>query len=202
MGGQGSDEGGGGVGGIPTGEFQHVSVYIFQKFKHTKLVHCHHQRSFNLKVDLLDEAWKDSLLRGWGDVGGHKAKMGVLEICVPESVKRGTDVEKGVDGEGECGGTEIVGELFDVTGVGEVITEGVGVKGNGHGVNRSRYCSQRDRRETIRRGRGRTPSCLRSSRRRPRSIIDDRRRKRQSGRNSGCIIQWLKKVSQCLHVFH
>ena len=49
-------------------------------------------------------------------------------------------------------------------GVGEVITEGVGVKGNGYGMNRSRYCSQRDRRETIRHGGGRAPPCLGSSR--------------------------------------
>ena len=74
-------------------------------------------------------------------------------------------------------------------GVGEVITEGVGVEGNGYGVNRSKYCSQRDRRETIRRRGGRAPSCLRSSRRRPRSIITDRRRKRRRRRNGGCIIR-------------
>ena len=141
-------------------------------------MHCHYQGSFDLKVDLLDETRKDSLMWGWGDVGGHEMKMGILKICTPESVKGGTNVEKGVDGEGECGGAEIIGEFLDILGVGEVITEGVGVKGNGHGVNSSRYCSQRDRRETIRRGRGRTPSCLGSSRRRPRSIINDRRRKR------------------------
>ena len=49
-------------------------------------------------------------------------------------------------------------------GIGEVVTEGVGVEGNGHGVNRSKYCSQRDRREIIRCGGGRAPSCLGSSR--------------------------------------
>ena len=105
-------------------------------------------------------------------------KMGVLKICTPERVKGGINVKKGVDGEGECGGAEVIRELFDVAGIGEVVTEGMGIKGNGHRVNRSRYCSQRDRRETIRHGRGRTPSCLRSSRRRVRSIINDRRRKR------------------------
>ena len=93
-GGQGGDKGGGGVRGIPTGEFQHVSVYVFQKFKHTKLIHGHYQGSFDLKVDLPDETRKDSLLWGWGDVGGHETKMGVLKICTPESVKGGVNVKK------------------------------------------------------------------------------------------------------------
>ena len=126
-GGQGGDKGGGGVGGIPTGEFQHVSVNVFQKFKHAKLVHCHYQRSFDFKVHLSNEARKDCLLRGWGDVGGHETKVGVLKICVPESVKRGTNVEERVDGKGECGGAEIVREFFNVIGVWEVVTEGMGV---------------------------------------------------------------------------
>ena len=50
-------------------EFQHVSVNILQEFKHAKLVHSHYQGSFDLKVDLLNEAREDSLLRGRGDVG-------------------------------------------------------------------------------------------------------------------------------------
>ena len=112
MGGQGSDEGGGGVGGIPMGKFQHVSVYVFQEFKHTELIHCHYQGFFDLKVDLPDETRKDSLLRGRGDVGGHETKMGILKICTPESVKGGTNVEKGVNGEGECRGAEIIREFL------------------------------------------------------------------------------------------
>ena len=39
---EGSDERRRGVRGITAGEFQHVSVYIFQKLKHTELVHCHY----------------------------------------------------------------------------------------------------------------------------------------------------------------
>ena len=65
----------------------------------------------------------------------------------------------------------------------------MGVEGNSYGVYRSKYCSQRDRRETIRHGGGRAPSGLRLSRRRPRSIVDDRRRKRRRGRNGGCIVR-------------
>ena len=42
-------------------------------------------------------------------------------------------------------------------GVREVVAEGVGVEGNGYGVNRSRNCSQRDRRKTVRCGGGGTP---------------------------------------------
>ena len=40
---------------------------------------------------------EDSLLRGWGDVGGHKAKMRVFEISVSEGVKGGANVKKRVD---------------------------------------------------------------------------------------------------------
>ena len=83
----------------------------------------------------------------------------------------------------------VVGEFCNVMGVGEVVTEGVGIEGNGYGVNRSKYCSQRDRRETIRCWGGRAPSCFRSSRRRPSSIINNRRRKRRRGRNGGCIVR-------------
>ena len=67
--------------------------------------------------------------------------------------------------------------------------ESVGVEGNGYRVNRSRYCSQRDRRKTVRSGGGGTPPSLGSSRRRPRSIINDRRRERRRGRNGGCIVR-------------
>ena len=59
---------------------------------------------------------------------------------------------------------EIVREFFNVMGVRKVVTEGVGIEGNGYRVNRSKYCSQRDRRETIRCRGGRAPSCLGSSR--------------------------------------
>ena len=84
---------------------------------------------------------------------------------------------------------EVVGELFNILGVGEVVAEGMGIEGNGYGVNRSRYCRQRDRRKTVRCGGRETPSGLGSSRRRPRSIIDDRRRERRRGRNGGCIVR-------------
>ena len=107
---------------------------------------------------------------------------------MPEDIKGGANVEEGINGQGESQGTEVVGKFFNITGVGEVIAEGVGVEGNRYGVNRSKYCSQRDRRKTIRRGEGRAPSGFRLSRRRPRSIINDRRRKRRRRRNSGCII--------------
>ena len=115
--------------------------------------------------------------------------MRVFKVSTPKGVKGGADVEKRVDGQGECGRVEVVGELFNISGVGEVIAESVGVEGNGHGVNRSRYCSQRDRRKTVRRRGGGTPPSLGSSRQRPRSIIDDRRRKRRRGRNGGCIVR-------------
>ena len=115
--------------------------------------------------------------------------MRVFEISTAEGVERGTDVEEGVDGQGECGGTEVIREFFNVLGVWEVVVEGVGIKGNGYGVNRSKNCSQRDRRKTIRRGRGGTPPSLGSSRRRPRSIIDDRRSERRRGRRGGCIVR-------------
>ena len=42
-GGEGGDERRRGVGEITAGEFQHVSVYIFQKFKHAELIHRHYQ---------------------------------------------------------------------------------------------------------------------------------------------------------------
>ena len=38
------------------------------------------------------------MLRGGGDVGGHEAKMRVFKISASEGIKRGTDVEKRVDG--------------------------------------------------------------------------------------------------------
>ena len=66
-------------------------------------------------------------MRGWGDVGGHEAKVGVLKICAPESVKRGTNVEEGVDGKDKCRGAEIIREFFNVTGVWEVVVESMGV---------------------------------------------------------------------------
>ena len=59
-----------------------------------------------------------------------------------------------------AGGVEIIGELFNILGIREVVAEGVGIEGNGYGVNRSRYCSQRDRRKTVRRGGGGTPPSL------------------------------------------
>ena len=71
---------------------------------------------------------------------------------------------------------EVFGKFLDIVGVGKVISEGMGVERNGHGVNRSRYCSKRDRRETIRPGGGRPPACFRSSRQRARSIVNNRRR--------------------------
>ena len=74
-------------------------------------------------------------------------------------------------------------------GVREVVTESVGVEGNSYGVNRSRYCSQRDRRKIVRCRGGGTPPSLGLSRRRPRSIIDDRRSKRRRGRRGGCIVR-------------
>ena len=80
---------------------------------------------------------------------------------------------------------EVVREFFDVTGVREIVTEGMGIKGNGYGMNRSRYCSQRDRRKTIRRRGGRAPSCLGSSRQRMRSVVNNGRRKRRSGGKGG-----------------
>ena len=106
-----------------------------------------------------------------------------------EGIKGRTNVKKRVDGESERGGVEVVREFFNVLGVREVVAEGVGIEGNGHGVNRSRNCSQRDRRETIGSGGGGAPPSLGSSRRRPRSIIDDRRSKRQRGRRGGCIVR-------------
>ena len=84
---------------------------------------------------------------------------------------------------------EVVREFLNVLRVGEVVAEGVGIEGNGHGVDRSKSCSQRDRRETIRRGRGGTPPSLGSSRQRPRSIIDNRRSERRRGRRGGCIVR-------------
>ena len=129
------------------------------------------------------------MLRGGGDVGGHEAKMRVFKISASEGIKRGTDVEEGVDGQSERGRAEVVGKLFNVLRVGEVIAEGVGIEGDGHGMNRSRNCSQRDRRERIRRRGGRAPSGLGSSRRRPRSVIDNRRSERRRGRRGGCIVR-------------
>ena len=85
-GGKGGDEGGGGVRRITAGEFQHVSVYVFQKFKHAELIHRHYQRSFDLKINLSYEAEEDSLLWGWGDVGGHKSEVRVLEICASKGI--------------------------------------------------------------------------------------------------------------------
>ena len=125
---------------------------------------------------------------GGGDVGRHKAKVRVFKISMSEGIKRGTDVEEGVNGQSERGGAEVVGKLFNVLRVWEVIAEGVGIEGNGHGVNRSRNCSQRDRRERIRCRGGRAPSSLGLSRRRPRSIIDNRRSERRRGRRGGCIV--------------
>ena len=101
----------------------------------------------------------------------------------------GANVKEGVDGKGERGGAEVVREFLNILGVEEVVAEGVGVEGNGHGVNRSRNCSQRDRRKTVRCGGGGTSPSLGSSRRRPRSIVDNRRRKRRRGRNRGCIVR-------------
>ena len=153
------------------------------------MVHCHHEGSFNLQVHLTNEAGEDGLLRGGGDVGGHEVKMRVLKISASEGIKRGTNVEKRVDRKSERGGAEVVRKFFNVLGVWEVVAEGVGVKGNGYRVNRSKNCSQRDRRKSIRRGRGGTPPSLGSSRRRPRSIIDDRRSERRRGRRGGCIVR-------------
>ena len=90
--------------------------------------------------------------------------MGILKICSSKSIEGGADVEERVNGEGECGRAEVVGELFNVLGVGEVVAESVGVEGNSHRVNRSKNCSQRDRRKTIRCGRGGTPPSFGSSR--------------------------------------
>ena len=84
---------------------------------------------------------------------------------------------------------EIVGEFFNVLGVWEVVVESMGVEGNGYGVNRSRYCSQRDRRKTVRHRGGGAPSCLGSSRRRTRSVVDNGRRKRQSSGKGGGIVR-------------
>ena len=120
-----------------------------------------------------------------GKVGRHETKVGVFKIGASEGVQGGTNVQERVDGEGESRGAEVFGEFLNITSIGEVILERVGVKGNGYGVDRSRHCSQRDRRKTIRRGGGRAPACVRSSRRRARSIIDNRRRKGRSGGKGG-----------------
>ena len=122
------------------------------------------------------------MLRGWGDVGGHEAEVRVLKVSTPEGIEGGTNVEEGVDGQGECRGAEVIRKLFNVLGIREVVAEGVGVKGYSYRVNRSKSCSQRDRRKRIRRRGGRAPSSLGLSRRRPRSIIDNRRSKRRRGR--------------------
>ena len=114
--------------------------------------------------------------------------MGVFQVGTSKGVEGGTNVKERINGEGECGGVKVVGEFLNVLRVGEVITEGVGVKGNSHGVNRSRNCSQRDRRKRIRRRGGRAPSSLGSSRRRPRSIIDNGRSERRRRRRGGCIV--------------
>ena len=90
--------------------------------------------------------------------------MRILKICSLKSVEGGADVEERINGEGEGRGAEVVGELFNVLGVGEVVVESVGIEGNSHGVNGSKNCSQRDRRKTIRCGRGGTPPSLGSSR--------------------------------------
>ena len=115
--------------------------------------------------------------------------MGVFQIGASEGVEGGANVKEGVDGQGECGGAKIFGKLFNVLGVGEIVAEGVGVEGYSHGMNRSRNCSQRDRRKRIRCGGGRAPSGLGLSRRRPRSIIDNRRSERRRGRRGGCIVR-------------
>ena len=44
-----------------------------------------------------------------------------------KSVKGETNVKEGVDGQGECGGTEVVREFLNVLGVWEVVVESVGV---------------------------------------------------------------------------
>ena len=116
-------------------------------------------------------------------------KVGVFKIGASEGVQGGTNVQERIDGEGESGGAKVFGEFLNITGIGEVIPEHVGVKGNGHGVDRSRHCSQRDRRKTIRRGGGRAPACFRVSRRRARSIIDNRRRKGRSGGKGGGMVR-------------
>ena len=87
-----------------SGEFQressnmYVSVDIFQEFEHAKLVHCHYQRSLDLKIYLPNEAGEDSLLGGRRDIGGHQTEMRVLEISAAKGVKRGTNVEERIDG--------------------------------------------------------------------------------------------------------
>ena len=139
-------------------------INVFQKFKHAELIHSHYQGTLDLKVDFPYEAGKDSLLRGQGDVGGHEMKVGILKICSSKSVEGGANVEERINGEGECGRAEVVGELVNVLGVREVVAESVGIEGNSHGVNRSKNCSQRDRRKTIRCRRGGTPPSFRSSR--------------------------------------
>ena len=62
------------------------------------MVHCHYQRSFDLKIDFSDEARKYGLLGGRGNIGGHKAEMRIFEISALKGVKRGTDVKEGVNG--------------------------------------------------------------------------------------------------------
>ena len=104
--------------------------------------------------------------------------MGVLQVGTSKGVEGGTNVKEGVNGESERGGAEVIGKFFNILGVRKVVAEGMDVEGYSHGVNRSRNCSQRDRRKRIRRGGGRAPSGLGLSRRRPRSVIDDRRSKR------------------------
>ena len=115
--------------------------------------------------------------------------MGVFQVGTSKGVEGGTNVEEGVDGESECGGAEVIRKFFNILGVRKVVAEGMGVEGYIHGVNRSRNCSQRDRRKRIRRGGGRAPSGLGLSRRRPRSIIDNRRSERRRGRRGGCIVR-------------
>ena len=116
-------------------------------------------------------------------------KVGILQVGASKGVKGGANVKEGVDGKGEGWGAEVVRKFFNILGVREVVAKGMGVEGNSHGVNRSRNCSQRDRRKRIRRRGGRAPSGLGSSRRRPRSIIDDRRSERPRGRRGGCIVR-------------
>ena len=103
-------------------------------------------------------------MRGWRDVGRHKTKVGVFQVGTSEGVKGGTNVKERVNREGECGGAEVVGEFFNILGVREVVAESMGVEGYSHGMNRSRNCSQRDRRKRIRRRGGRPPSGLGLSR--------------------------------------